>query len=115
MGTYAENINTLIRQILPEPVQPWDHRRDEPSEMAWRLNQIASVLYPATSQRNKIVAYVAAKGEAQSTEIAAHIGLHVSSVGGHLRGLLAQGRLRKVSRGRYALGPRELPGTPGIE
>jgi DNA-binding CsgD family transcriptional regulator len=114
MGTTAENRNSAIRAILPDTGIPWDHRRDLPAEMARRLNAIVNVLYPATSQRNKIVAYVTARGEAQSTEIAAHVGLHVSSVGGHLRALTGQGRLRRVRYGRYALGPRELPGTPGL-
>jgi DNA-binding CsgD family transcriptional regulator len=115
MGTAAENRNAAIRKVLPEPKYPWDARADDPAEMARRLNEIAAILYPAVTQRDKIIAYVTAWGEAQSTEIAKHIGLSVSSVGGHLAALVRQGRLRRTGRrGRYALGERELPGSPGL-
>ena len=108
MGTAAENRNTAVRRELPTPDIPWDPSRDDPAEMASRLNRITAILYPAVSQRNKIVAYVAAKGDPRSTEIAAHVGLHVSSVGGHLAALVRQGRLRKTGRrGRYALGEHD--------
>lgn len=56
-----------LRQILPEPKQPWDRKADDPGEMARRLNEIAAVLYPQPKVRDRIVAYVAQAGAARAS------------------------------------------------
>lgn len=109
MATAPENRLTALRKILDDRWRHWDPARDDPAEMAARLNGITAILYPSQSQRDSIVAFVAIRGTARATEIAAHIGLSVSSVGGHLRALDAQQRLQRTRRGRYALGPAALP------
>lgn len=63
---------------------------------------------PAT-QRDTIVDFVTSRGQARAAQIAAHLGVAVSSIGGHLRALVRQGRLVRLDWGLYAPGPKVRP------
>lgn len=110
MPTVAERRNAAIRRILPET---WDGRNDDRARMARKLLAIRAVLYPHVTQRDKIVEFVAGRRQARSAQIARHVGLHVSSIGGHLRALVAQGRLVNPERGVYAVSPAEAARRSG--
>lgn len=57
---------------------------------------------PAATQRDMIVDFVTSLGQARAAQIAAHLGVAVSSIGGHLRALVRQGRLVRLGWGLYA-------------
>ena len=62
---------------------------------------------PAVTRRDMIVDFVTASGQARAAQIAAHLGVPVSLIGGHLRALTRQGRLARLGWGLYA------PAGPG--
>ena len=61
---------------------------------------------PAATRRDMIVDFVTTRGQARAVPIAAHLGVPVSMIGGHLRALVRQGRLVRLDWGLYA------PATP---
>ena len=65
---------------------------------------------PPATRRDLIVDFVATAGQARATQIAAHLGVAVSLIGGHLRALVRQGRLIRLSRGLYAPAGHDLTG-----
>ena len=103
MATAAENKLAAVRRLLPE----WD--QGDPGDPAALIAGLRAVLYPQATQRAKIVAFVTGRGTARARDIAGHVGLSVSSVGGHLAALVRQGRLERRARGRYARGPKAGP------
>ncbi len=67
---------------------------------------------PAVTQRDMIVDFVTSAGQARAAQIAAHLGVAVSSIGGHLRALTRQGRLIRLGWGLYApAGPESTGGN----
>lgn len=64
---------------------------------------------PAATRRDMIVDFVTASGQARAVQIAAHLGVPVSLIGGHLRALVRQGRLVRLRWGLYAPGGQDGP------
>lgn len=91
-----------LREIVPEIWEPVVAGGPD----ADLLVQVRDVLWPTATQRTRIVVFVVRQGVARSSEIARHIGVDVSSVGGHLRTLTKQGLLTRRDRGVYVPGPK---------
>ena len=102
----ADRKLAAVRRLLPE----WDQGDPpDPAALTALIGELRAVLYPQATQRAKIVAFVTGRGTARARDIAGHVGLSVSSVGGHLAALVRQGRLENPARGRYARGPKAGP------
>ena len=101
---------TALREIVPE----MPGAMPAGAAAVELLGRVRDVLYPRATQRALIVAFVVAQGEARSNAIAAHVGLHVSSIGGHLRGLVGQGLLEHRRRGLYGPGPKAPAASPAL-